>query len=64
MITGTAVRLVLPFLFLSSTACSLATVLNKNLEAINKSTAVISANSDVIKESTRVTKKASRVFRS
>ena len=46
----TAVRLVVVLAFLSSTACSLTTVLNKNLDAINRSTAVISANSDVVKE--------------
>src|SRR5215831_13363510 len=60
--TGIAVRVILPLMFLSSTACSLTTVLNKNLEAINRSTAVIGANSDVVKESTRVSEEGVKSF--
>src|SRR5262245_65860548 len=53
---------ILPFLLLGSTGCSLVTVLNKNLDAINRSTAVISANSDVVKESTRVSEEGVKSF--
>src|SRR5580765_5995198 len=60
--TSTAARIALAVTILSSTACSLSTVLHKNLDAINASSAAITANNEVVKRSTSVSEEGIKSF--
>src|SRR5262245_8785073 len=60
--SGTVVRMILALAIVSGAACSLPTVLNKNLHAITASTAAISANNDVVKHSPSVTEAGIKSF--
>src|SRR5919109_1427107 len=47
---------------IASAACSLPTLLQRNLAAIEASTATISSNSDVVKQSTSVSERGIKSF--
>jgi hypothetical protein len=57
-----ALRLTAALAVLSGPACSLPTLLHKNLDAIRASTAAITSNNEVVKQSTRVSEDVIRSF--